>query len=213
MKVLMIGSIGVLAETSELQRQAYNQAFLEHGLDWYWNVANYCEMLKSPGGLSRLSNFSNGKVSSDLINSIHEKKEFFYGKYLENGIAPRDGVLACLEYCRLEGIRLGFITTTSHRNVDNLSKALAGHIDFNHFEIKTTKDDVTKAKPDSEIYSVALNKFGVEPHDAIAIEDTEVNQEAALQEQILCYLFAGEYAVTQHNLNAINSLNVAVKPL
>ena len=49
--------------------------------------------------------------------------------------------------------------------------------------------------------------------DAIAIEDTEVNQEAALQEQILCYLFAGEYAVTQHNLNAINSLNVAVKPL
>ena len=213
MKVLMIGSIGVLAETSELQRQAYNQAFLEHGLDWYWNVANYCEMLKSPGGLSRLSNFSNGKVSSDLINSIHEKKEFFYGKYLEHGIAPRDGVLACLEYCRLEGIRLGFITTTSHRNVDNLSKALAGHIDFNHFEIKTTKDDVTKAKPDSEIYSFALNKFGIEPHDAIAIEDTEVNQEAALQEQILCYLFAGEYAVTQHNLNAINSLNVAVKPL
>lgn len=213
MKVLMIGSIGVLAETSELQRQAYNQAFLEHGLDWYWNVANYCEMLKSPGGLSRLSNFSNGKVSSDLINSIHEKKEFFYGQYLENGIAPRDGVLACLEYCRLEGIRLGFITTTSHRNVDNLSKALAGHIDFNHFEIKTTKDDVTKAKPDSEIYSFALNKFGIEPHDAIAIEDTEVNQEAALQEQILCYLFAGEYAVTQHNLNAINSLNVAVKPL
>ena len=141
----MIGSIGVLAETSELQRQAYNQDFLQHGLDWYWNVANYCEMLKSPGGLSRLSNFSNGKVSSDLINSIHEKKEFFYGKYLENGIA--------------------------------------------------------------------LNKFGIEPHDAIAIEDTEVNQEAALQEQILCYLFAGEYAVTQHNLNAINNLNVAVKPL
>jgi hypothetical protein len=88
MKVLMIGSIGVLAETSELQRQAYNQAFLQHGLDWYCNVANYCEMLKSPGGLSRLSNFSNGKVSSDLINSIHEKKEFFMANISKTALRP-----------------------------------------------------------------------------------------------------------------------------
>ena len=42
MKALLFGSIGVIAETSELQRQAYNMAFAEHGLDWYWNVANYC---------------------------------------------------------------------------------------------------------------------------------------------------------------------------
>ena len=46
---LLFGSIGVLAETSEIQRQAYNQSFEEHGLDWYWNIANYCALLKTPG--------------------------------------------------------------------------------------------------------------------------------------------------------------------
>ena len=46
MKLLLLGSIGVVAETSELQRKAYNMAFAQHGLDWYWNVANYCELLR-----------------------------------------------------------------------------------------------------------------------------------------------------------------------
>ena len=34
MKALLLGSIGVLAETSELQRRAYNTAFVAHGVDW-----------------------------------------------------------------------------------------------------------------------------------------------------------------------------------
>ena len=41
MKALLLGSIGVLAETSELQRRAYNTAFVAHGVDWHWNIATY----------------------------------------------------------------------------------------------------------------------------------------------------------------------------
>ena len=50
MKAILLGSIGVITETSELQRQSYNEAFAHHGLDWYWSIANYCELLKKPGG-------------------------------------------------------------------------------------------------------------------------------------------------------------------
>ena len=39
MRALLLGSIGVLAETSELQRRAYNTAFVAHGVDWHWNIA------------------------------------------------------------------------------------------------------------------------------------------------------------------------------
>ena len=45
-----MGSIGVIAETSEL--------FADFGLDWYWNIANYCDMLKNPGGISRIQQFA-----------------------------------------------------------------------------------------------------------------------------------------------------------
>ena len=63
-------------------------------------------------------------------------------------------------------------------------------------------------KPSSDIYKHALSYFDITAEQAIAIEDTEANQEAALKEEIICYLFAGEYATTAHNLNAINSLHV-----
>ena len=75
---LLFGSIGVLAETSEIQRQAYNQSFEEHGLDWYWNIANYCELLKTPGGKRRLKDFSNVSLPDDVIDSIHDRKESIF---------------------------------------------------------------------------------------------------------------------------------------
>ena len=49
MKSILFGSIGVLTESSAIQRRAFNEAFKEFGLDWYWNVANYIKMLQKPG--------------------------------------------------------------------------------------------------------------------------------------------------------------------
>ena len=39
-KALLFGSIGVLTETSELQRKAYNEAFKLNNLEYTWNVGN-----------------------------------------------------------------------------------------------------------------------------------------------------------------------------
>ena len=213
MKAVFLGSIGVIAETSELQRQAYNAAFAEHGLDWYWSVANYCEMLKKPGGVNRIQSFSNGLLSKGEITAIHTRKEAFFSAYLRQGIAPRTGVCECISKCRENGIRLGFITTTTQNNIETLSHALKDHLKFTDFDLITTKDDVNVEKPSGDVYGYALNEFGLAANEVIAVEDTEINQAAALQEQILCYLFAGEYATTTHNLNAINSLEILAKKI
>ena len=162
MKAVFLGSIGVIAETSELQRQAYNAAFAEHGLDWYWNVANYCEMLKNPGGVKRINSFSNGLLSADEITAIHSKKEAFFSDFLRQGIAPRPGVSECILKCKQNGIRLGFITTTTSNNINTLSYALKEHLKFTDFDLITTKDDVSAEKPSSDVYSYALNRFGLD---------------------------------------------------
>ena len=59
---IFFGSIGVLAETSELQRQAYNTALKLNGINWQWNIGTYCGLLQKPGGQKRLSSF----IGSDL---------------------------------------------------------------------------------------------------------------------------------------------------
>lgn len=203
---LFFGSIGVLAETSEAQRQAYNQSFKEHGLDWYWNIANYCELLKKPGGKRRLKEFSSGSLSDDFIDSIHARKESIFHEHVRSGLTPRDGVLDCVRICGEKGIKIGFVTTTSQNNIDALEEAFKKSMDFKQFDLITTKADVNNEKPSGEIYKFALLKFEVLPENTIAIEDTEANQQAALENDILCYLFSGEYATTQHNFYAVSSL-------
>jgi HAD superfamily hydrolase (TIGR01509 family) len=203
---LLFGSIGVLAETSEIQRQAYNRSFQEHGLDWYWNIANYCELLKMPGGKRRLKDFSNVSLPDDVIDSIHDRKESIFFERLKSDLSPRDGVTDCIRVCKQKDIKIGLITTTSQRNIESLTQALDQHVDFEQFDLITTKSDVGKEKPSGEVYKFALSKIEVSAEKTIAIEDTEINQQAALENGIQCYLFAGEYATTQHNFNAIKTL-------
>jgi len=58
MKALLFGSIGTIVETSEIQRQSFNKTFKDAGLNWYWNIVTYCNLLKEPGGKKRIKNYT-----------------------------------------------------------------------------------------------------------------------------------------------------------
>lgn len=51
---------------------------------------------------------------------------------------------------------------------------------IDQFDIIVTAEDVSKGKPDPEIYQVALKKLGVKPGEAVAIEDSSNGLSAAL---------------------------------
>ena len=194
MKAILLGSIGVIAETSELQRQSYNEAFKYHGLDWYWSVANYCELLKKPGGLKRLNIFGSHLIDSETLMEIHKTRQTIFNSKIEHGLQPRNN------------IKIGLITTTTSNMLNSISNSLKDHINFESFDLITTKENVINEKPDQEVYNLALDKLGIQASEVIAVEDTEVNQSAAMQAGLICYLFAGEYAATQYNINNIKSL-------
>ena len=90
--------------------------------------------------------------------------------------------------------------------LNTISYSLKEHINFDSFDLITTKENVINEKPDQEVYNFALDKMGIQASEVIAVEDTEVNQSAAMQAGLICYLFAGEYAATQYNINNIKSL-------
>jgi hypothetical protein len=54
MSAVLFGSISTLADTSELQRRAFNEAFVASGLDWNWSRDDYTAMLDSNGGAERI---------------------------------------------------------------------------------------------------------------------------------------------------------------
>ena len=195
MKALLLGSIGVLAETSELQRQAYNTAFVAHGVDWHWNIASYCQHLATPGGQNRLQQLGGDALSTMEIKRIHETKQDVFAAGLAGGIAPRPGIVETLTAARAAGLRIGFVTTTTPRTIAMIREALAGDIDMSDFAVITSKDDVIREKPDGACYELALSRLGIAAHDALAIEDTVASQSAAIAASIRCHLYTGSYAI------------------
>ena len=51
-------------------------------------------------------------------------------------------------------------------------------LDF--FEFYLSNEDVSKAKPDPEIYNVAIKKLGLNPSECLILEDNENGIQAAI---------------------------------
>ena len=71
-KAVLFGSIGTLAETSDLQRNAFNEAFKISGLDWFWDEDIYRKLLSKSGGTSRINDYA--KDTSVEIDGKKNKK-------------------------------------------------------------------------------------------------------------------------------------------
>ena len=193
-KALLFGSIGVLTETSELQRRAYNMALKLNDIKYIWNIGTYCELLKEPGGKKRLSSFGGKILSDEQVEKIHIDKQQIFENLVKNGIEPRPGCLQILKRCKELGIKVGFITTTTPKTINIIKEGLSNFLDFEDFDLITSNQKVTLDKPNPEVYKYALKELGISAHDAVAVEDTMVNQSCAVQSGIECYLYPGEYA-------------------
>ena len=194
MKAILFGSIGTLVETSEIQRNSFNLAFKEFGLDWYWNTATYCGLLKEPGGKKRILRFSNNELSLKEVDQIHELKEKYFLDLVPEKLNLRPTVPEVLQFAKNNSIRLGFVTSTSQNNIDVIKKATKSELEFNTFDLITTNQSTDKPKPDPAVYKYAINFFELDDKEVVAIEDTPVNHKCAIEAGLKCILFPGEYS-------------------
>jgi HAD superfamily hydrolase (TIGR01509 family) len=199
MKSIFFGSIGSLVECSEIQRKAFNLAFKEYGLDWYWNIANYIKMLKEPGGLNRIVEYSNFKLSQKDAKKIHLLKIKHFKSLSKNSLKPREGVEDIIQYALNKDIKIGFVTTTTKETLDLITDNISKYIDFTKFDLITHDELVNKRKPDSEIYNYALRELKVSNLNSIAIENTFESCKSAKNANIHTLYYPGEYTIYDKN--------------
>ncbi|MEQ8263838.1 HAD family hydrolase [Pseudohaliea sp.] len=199
MKACFLGSSGVVVESARLQRLAYNAAFKDMGLELYWNVATYCKLLEVPGGQRWLEHVLGDEWPEGLAEEVQALQHRHFLKLVEGGLWLRPGIANAISLCRREGIALAWVTTATPDMVGALLTHTVG-LDVEAFDLITTAEDVSTLKPDPGVYYHALSTLGLEAADVIAVEDRPVNQSAALQADLQCYLYPGEYAAVEHNL-------------
>jgi HAD superfamily hydrolase (TIGR01509 family) len=211
MQAIFFGSIGTLVETSEIQRKAFNAAFEEFGLNWYWNIGNYINMIQKPGGILRIKEYSKLKLKDNEVEKIYDLKIKYFRKYSTNSVKPRQGVLEIINYANKNNIKLGFITTTTKETIEIIKDSLSRYIDFNNFDLITYEKDCSKKKPNPDIYNFAINNLDVAKNNSITIEDTPVSYTSSKKANIKTILFPGEYSVDKNNISSSYKIFEEVK--
>jgi beta-phosphoglucomutase-like phosphatase (HAD superfamily) len=187
LEALIFDVDGTLAETEELHRRSFNDAFAALGLDWEWPPELYRELLQITGGKERIRHYvesarpKDGERALAEMPTLHKEKTRRYGTLVATGtLKPRPGVLRLMQEARAEGIKLAIATTSDPANVEALLKASFAPDAPSWFAVIGAGDMVPNKKPAPDVYQYVLKKLAIPAKDAIAIEDSENGLLAAL---------------------------------
>lgn len=199
MPAVLFGSISTLADTSELQREAFNQAFEAHGLDWRWDREEYLALLEQSGGADRIAEYGRSAGQTVDAEAVHRtKSELFQGRLAESQLSLRPGVAETVQGARDNGFKVAFVTTTSRENISALMDAVREEIAGSDFDFIADASSVAQAKPDKAAYSLALEHLEERPEDCVAIEDNLGGVEAAKAAGLHCIAFPNENTTGHH---------------
>jgi HAD superfamily hydrolase (TIGR01509 family) len=179
MKALIFDCDGVLVDTErDGHRVAFNRAFAAAGIDAEWDVDLYGRLLKIAGGKERMTHYfnqvgwPNGKTAETLIPELHKRKTALFTDLIAQGSLPlRPGISRLVDEAYAAGIRLGVCTTSDPKAIDGVLD-LFGAQRKQWFEVVLAGDIVKKKKPDPAIYNLAKQRFALEAHDCVVVEDS-----------------------------------------
>lgn len=197
-EALILDVDGTLAETEELHRRAFNEVFVEAGLDWHWDREDYRKLLTTTGGKERMARHAREQgIEADLpVAELHAAKTARYCALIAQGrIEPRPGIAALMQDARRAGLRLAIATTTSLPNVEALSQALFGAPADRLFDVIIAGDMVAAKKPAPDVYQLALQCLNLAPTQAIALEDSRNGLLAAKAAGLVCCITPGLYTM------------------
>lgn len=174
LKGVLFDMDGVLVNNLEIHRQAFAEFFRRYGVERTFDE------------LSRVFGKGNDDIMGELmpadvvervgIRQLGYEKEAIYREIYAPIITPQPGLLAFLAECEREGLRSAVGSSGYKANVDFvLDKCNIRR----YFEATVAGDEVTRCKPDPEIYLTAAAKLCLAPCECIVFEDAEAGIEAA----------------------------------
>ncbi len=162
---------GTVAETErDGHRIAFNQALMELGAPWQWDVTTYGRLLRVTGGFERLLFDMSTRPDAPpsdaeralLARTVHLRKNEIYADLIAAGaISARPGVARLMDECEAAGIQLAVATTTSRSNVEALFASLFGKAWRRRFAAVVCAEDAPAKKPDPQAYRLTLERLGI----------------------------------------------------
>ena len=166
---------GVLVDATEWHYEALNRALALFGFD----ISRY-QHLSDYNGLPTRKKLQMLSVEKGLPAALHNTVSRLKQVYTRDEILTKCRPVFEKEYMlsrlRTEGYRMA-VCSNSIRESLQLMVHQSGLDEY--FEFLVSNEEVSRPKPDPEIYATALARMGVTPAQAVIVEDSPHGLEAA----------------------------------
>lgn len=175
-KAVIFDMDGVLIDAKEWHYEALNRALSLFG----FSISRY-DHLVTFDGLPTSRKLEMLSVERGLPKSLHsfinEMKQHYTMEYVFTRCKPKFVHQYALSRLKAEGYYLALASNSIRNTVDMMMEKadLDQYLDF-----KLSNQDVTKSKPDPEIYNVAIQRLGLKPEECLIAEDNQNGVKAAL---------------------------------
>ena len=176
-KAVIFDLDGVLVSTDEMHFKAWSRLAEEIGITSFTKEDNLRQR-----GVSRMASLeivlekSDKKFSAEEKEKLAERKNTYYCEMLKN-LTPNDvldGALEFLKYLKANGIKTAVGSASKNAPIILERTGLREYLDAVSCGL-----DVTKSKPDPEVFLVAAKKLGIAPEDCLVVEDAHAGIMAA----------------------------------
>ena len=114
-------------------------------------------------------------------------------------IVPVEGMLELLQALKAKGYRLYLLSNAATRQPIYWARAEASKL----MDGALISAEVKLLKPDPQIYRTFLHKFALRPEECVFIDDTPINVEGALYENMAGIVFNMDVAALAQSLHAL----------
>jgi HAD superfamily hydrolase (TIGR01509 family) len=216
MPALIFDCDGVLADTErDGHRVAFNETFAELGLPVHWSERDYAAKLLIGGGKERMASLltdefvrANGLPSDpdgqrELLADWHKRKTARYKEMVRAGRLPaRPGIARVVDEALAADWTLAVASTSAEESVRAVLEHAVGEAKAARFAV-FAGDVVPAKKPDPAIYTFALDHLGLEPGDAIVVEDSRNGLLAAVGAGLRCVVTVSSYTAEEDMSEAV----------
>lgn len=228
-RALIFDCDGVIAESEQLHREAYNQVFEEFNLGVTWTREYYDKLQNTIGGgkpKMRYHFTNNGWPASKLgpapadeasqtklIDALQDRKTAIYKDMVTSGRSgARPGIVALVdEALGRPDLKTAICSASTKEAVLQVLNSVLGPERVGRFDLLILGDDVNKKKPDPLIYNLASQRLGIPPERCAVVEDSKIGLEAALGAKMSCYITYTESTKTQDFAGAKEVVEDATK--
>ena len=180
-KAVLFDMDGVLFNSMPNHATSWHQAMASFGIDMPHADAYKYEGMRGTETIRLMARQQLGvKLTEEMAQEMYQAKTRLFAACPEAG--KIEGVEDLMHRIKDNGLMIGIVTGSGQNTLlDRLEKAFPGLIDRQKI---VTAFDVSRGKPDPEPYLMGLKKCGVQPWEAIVVENAPLGVRAAVAAQI-----------------------------